>query len=607
MGANNKDGQFEIKQLPIVGNYDVQRFKQFSPEDTSNWYVVKGNNTKRPTAMYPAMGRAHISTNGFNQLIFGSEPRSIFKSIKNAYVVVGNEIFRIDDQFNQFIIPGAVLNSFAGPMYFAFLVVNKIVFSCFVDDQNIYIYREDTNQFFIVSDPFAPGGTGNENKPGFIAAFGNRIAVSARDSSQFFLSAINLDGDSFDPNTCFHVNGQSVFALENGIIRQMGVLNNQLYIFTDYTTGVWSNTPAVFSGSNPPVTFPWKKNSSYDWNFGIANPTSLDIDFGYLVFLAQNSDGLLQFMVSNGNQPDSISSKAINTLLQRLTNDFGGNNPFLSMNSNGFLYQYENTIFYRFSGGEFDNDGILDQQFNEASIEYNFEASDWHRTTELNGERNRIQYHVYFSFKHLVSVINEKTVYEMSGKFYFNEISNPDQPDPQAPDAYIAYPFRYERITPIISEQDYSEFETEYVEIDFVWGESNITYSTAPFNNTKFIISEDSTPVLVKYMVDEELDFEDQPIFIIGDNSNFPTISDTHYNLVFKPTVELYWSDDGGILFHSADVREFSQMGVYSWRMRWYQLGPSRNRVYKLVCVSPVPIVVLGGVMNVRRMSGGAN
>lgn len=606
MGSSNKDGQFEIKQLPIVGQYDVQRFLQFSPEDAANWYVVKGRNTKRSIAMYPTMGRARVRVLGFNQLIFNDEPRAIFKSIKFSYVVVGNAIFRVDDQYNLANITTVTpLVTLAGPVYFAFLVINTIVFSCFVDEEKVYIYREDTGQFSIVTDGNAPGNiiiNGKPTKPGFIAAFGNRIGVSVKYSSQFFLSVINLldSGGNFDPATCFFGPGAAVFAQENGIIGQMGVLNNQLYIFTDYTTGIWSNTPAVFSGTQ--VSFPWKKNSTYDWNFGIANPSSLDIDFGRMVFLARNSDGLLQFMLSMGDQPNVISTKAIDTLLQNYTNDFGGGNPFLLANSNGFLYQYENTIFYRMSGGAYNDLGILDQEIQANSIEFNFEIQDWHRCIEVNGERNRIQFHTFFNFKHLVSIVGDSTVYEMAGKFYFNESRNPDQPNPQAPDSYLAFPFRYERITPIICEDDYSEFETEYVEIDFVFGDSDINFSTSPFINANFLISEDNN-----FIVSENNDSDNQPVFVLGDNSNTPSLPDKSYNNVYKPTVELYFSDDGGILFKTADVREFSQMGVYSWRMRWYQLGPSRNRVYKLIAVSPVPIVILGGVMNVRRVSGGAN
>jgi hypothetical protein len=613
MAASNMAGGFQIQTLPIIGGFNRQRFRQFGPEDSAGWYVKKGLNTKRPYSLYPQLGRAHIKFLGSNQLIFATEPRGEFKSIQYAYIVDGNSIFRVDNQFNRLAISnisnasgtipttGILTNS--GPIYFTFLVVGSIVFACFVDSEGIYIYREDTGIFYIVTDPNAP------KLPGYIAAFGNRITVSNADSSQFNLSQVNLGGSNFDPATCFTIAGAAVFAQEDGIIRQMGVLNNTLYIFTDYVTGVWSNIPAVFSGTG--VTFPWKKNSTYNWNFGIANPTSLDIDFGMLVFLARNSDGLLQFMMSSGGQPERISDAAIDTLLQRYTNLYGQNNPFLSANSNGFLYQYENNIFYRMSGGNYYGYGILDQEQNANSIEFSFENKEWNRCVELNGERNRVQFHVYFNFMHLVTLVGDSTVYNMSGQYYYNEIRNPNQSNPQAMDAYIAYPFRYERVTPIISQDDYSEFETEYVEIDFVFGDSNINYSTAPFSNTTFIIDEELDPVTgqIQYLIDQDIGPENEPVYIIADgtNSDSPAVGELTYNALFKPSIELFYSDDAGISYNSADVRQFSQMGVYQWKMRWYQLGPSRNRVYKLVCVSPVPIVILGGVMNVRRISGGAN
>jgi hypothetical protein len=561
--ALSNDGQFKIENLPIVGAYNKQRFPQWCPEDTANFYIVKGEDTKKPYAMYPTLGRAHINYNGVNQLIFGSEPRGIFKSINYLYIVEGSTIYQFDNQYNRKVITGLGTNS--GILYFTFLVVNSLIFTVFVDQQHIYIYQEGTPALQLVTDPLAPGNyvdtiTGKPTLPGYIASFGNRIVVSVLNSSQFILSAINLQGKgaanpvgyNFDPAKCFtNFTTDQVFATEDGIIRQMGVLNNTLYIFTDYITGVWSNIPAIFSGTG--ATFPWKKNTTYNWNFGIANSSSLDIDFGIMVFLARNSDGLLEFRMSNGGQPEKISDKSIDTLLQNYTNALSGNNPFLVQNSNGFLYQYENTIFYRMSGGEYYGYGLLDQEQTADSIEYSFESKEWHRVIEQNGERNRVQNHVYFNYMHLVTVTGDSTVYNMSGQFYSNEITNPDQTNNQDPTSYLIQPFRYERTTPILYQQDYSEFETEYVQIDFVFGNNDLN------------------------------------------------------NPDFTPSIELFWSDDGGISFNSADHREFSPTGLYSWRMRWYQLGCSRNRVYKLVCVSSVPIVVLGGCMNMRRSSGGAN
>lgn len=606
-----KDGQFEVKVCPIMGRYNVQRFRQWSPEDAANWFLVQEEDTKKPHAMYPCMGRKHINYGGTNQLIFGAEPRGLFKTIKYAYIVVGNTIFRMDDQYNLVPISGGDPSNRvvtpSGDIYFCFLVVGSIVFACFTDQQKVYIYREDNEEFKVVTDLLCPGNDGT--KPGYIVAFGSRIAVSVLNSSEFVLSKINLGGSAFDPLTAFtNATTPKVFAQEEGIIRQMGVLNNTLYIYTDYITGVWSNSPTRLENSAGTVTFPWKKNTTYNFNFGIANSNSLDINFGMMVFLARNQDGLLQFMASTGGQPEPINNKAISTLLQRYNNALGSSSPFLVQQSNGFLYQYEDVIFYRFSGGPFVNYGILDQELNANSIEFKFETKTWHRCIEDNGNRNRIQLHVYFNHKHLVSVVGDGTVYNMSGEYYVNEIRNVDQDDSQESDAYIAYPFRYERITPIIFEDDYAEFETEYVQIDFVFGESFINYSEGPFDNAKFIIDEVALAGEPQYVIDEEAGEGGDPVYVIAEDGNFPTVTDSDfYNDEFNPHISLYWSDDGGISFESADNREFSQMGQYSWRMRWYQLGCSRNRVYKLIAVSKVPVVVLGAVMNVRRVSGGAN
>ena len=269
-------------------------------------------------------------------------------------------------------------------------------------------------------------------------------------------------------------------------------------------------------------------------------------------------------MMSSGGQPERISNSAIDALLQRYTNKLGINNPFLVDNANGFLYQYENTIFYRMSGGDYTGTGLLDQESTANCIEYSFESNEWHRSIEVNGERNRIQLHVYFNFMHIVSLTGDNTLYNMSGQYYYNEVRNTSQKNPQALDAYLAYPFRYERITPIIFEEDYSEFETEYAQIDFVFGDSNINYSNSPFQNTQFIINEQlDNNGNIQFIIGENSDSDKQPVFLISDTGNTPSLNDNTYNYLFKPSIELFFSDDGGISFNSADVREFSQMGVY--------------------------------------------
>lgn len=250
-------------------------------------------------------------------------------------------------------------------------------------------------------------------------------------------------------------------------------------------------------------------------------------------------------MSSSGGVPERISSKAIDVLLQRYANASAPGNPFLSGMSDAFLYQYENDIFYRLSAGAYTDTGILDQTIQANSLEYGFENKEWHRCIELNGERSRIRRHVFFNNKHFVTVEDDNTVYEMSGRFYDNEIRNEDQPNPQAADAYIPYPFRYERITPPIAADDNGEFETEYVEIDFVYGESFINYSDTPFRNALFLITENSEPEDPTYIIAED-DGSGEPTYILGEQGNTPAIDEATYNALYKPHIELYFSDCGG-------------------------------------------------------------
>ena len=580
-----------IEQLEIFCYFDRQRFTQFGSMDCANWYGIKVESGKKQLALYPAMGRKHIHFFDLNRLIFNAEPRTIFKSINFLYVVDGTTLYQYDRFYNQKTLTNDL--ALGTPIWDAFLAVGTTVYLMVTDGTNIFLITENGTSVTceVVTDGNAP------KNPRYVAAFGNRFVVSTADTPDFTLSTINVSGGAAG---CFTVTGSALFARASGIIGQFAVLHNQLYIMCDFTTDVWANIATQIEVAGVITEFPWKINSSYNFDYGISDPNSLSVDFGRMVWLAKNSNGLVSFMMSNGQAPQDISSQAINVLLENSTHP-DTLSPFLINAVDAFLYQYENTIFYRASAGQYVNYGDLDIIDNVNAIEYNFETGQWARVIELNGERNRIQKHEYFNNSHLVTVEDDPAIYQMAGNIYHNELINKAQTDHQADDAFLKYPMRYELVTRQIYLPDYSEFLDEYVEIDFVFGNKTFYKSTAPFLNTTFIVDERSTPDSPIYMLTED------DKYIIAERGNTPTFDDNHYYALFKPHLELYYSDDGGETFLSADLREFSPLGHYRWRMRWYELGISRNRCYKLVCVSSAPIVILGGVRHTRRVSGGAN
>lgn len=582
----------KITDVPIFTYYNRQRFTQMGSMDCANWYQVNVPDTKTEKALYPAMGRKHIEIAGRTKLAFTAEPRFLFNSIDYAYAVIGTAVYAIDNLFGAVQI-GTV--SSTGNVWFDYLRIFDTTYCMMTDETNVYIISELSTG--VVMQTVTDGN--RPTNPYFVCAFANRFVVSNKDSSQYYVSATNLGGINagFTVNlaTVFTINGSALFNLATGTVKQIATLHNQLYIFNDFSCDIWNNLPTQITVSGSTRTFPFKLNSSYAWDYGMADEFSLSVDFGRMTWLARNKNGFVAFMTSTGDPPQDISTQAINVLLQSSGAEFPDASPFLTNRTIGFLYQYENTIFYRVSAGTYFNFGDLDIASEVSCLEYNFNSNTWSRCIELNGQRNRIERHVFFGDKHLVTVQGENTIYEMAGNIYYNELS-----DPNNQGQYEKFPMRYELVTKQIYYPYYAEFQTKWLEIDFVFGEDTYYKSNAPFANTVYIVDETSTEDNPVYITDEN------GAFLIQDGTNTPTFQDNHYNALFKPHIELFYSDDGGITFLTADVREFSQLGQYRWRMRWYQLGVSRNRVYKLVCVSPAPIVVLGAIHMTTQTSGGA-
>lgn len=597
-----------VAPLPIVGFYNKQRFTQFDPSDAANWYLVYSDTGRKKLAMYPTAGREHIFYAGSNRLIFPAEPRAQFKSVNYSYYVVLNQIFRVDRFYNQIEITQGLLQTISGNVSFDFLVTgsngdtinNTAPTYCgFTDGRAIYIYNEQTDAFVVVTDSNAPPN------PLYIKTFGNRFIVSTANSSQAGLSEINLDGTSFDPSTCWTVAGEAVFLQAPGIIRGFAVNYNVLYIFTDYVTAPWYNIPSTLIGAGgEQTTFPWKNNEATNWPYGLADSETLSVDSGVLFWLGKNSGGLTQPLISVGGQPKPISTEAIDTLIQRILNATIHTSTTASLNAQGFLYSYENSLKARLSFGTYEDTQLVDYVMNAVSLEYDFVTESWTRVIEANGQRCRVQRHIYFGNRHLVSVQGDNTVYEMSGDIYTNDIKNPAQSNPQAANAYLRLPMRYERVTPVIfDETDNGESVNQYVEIDFVFGDTRLVRQNGAYQNTVFIIDEvpgaDGQPQFV--IAENTAPDGEAPVYIIAEKGNYPQLDeDTYYNY-YKPYIELLCSNDAGISYNTADVREFSQIGQYLWRMRWYELGTSRFRAYKLICVSPVPMVILGGLQQKRR------
>src|SRR5579863_5206977 len=128
-----------IEPLPIFSYYNKQRFTQFGCADLAGWYGVAVEDTKKGQALYPTMGRQHISYFGDNKLIYSQEPRQIFKTINYFYVVLATQVIQVDQFYNEKVIGNVPLGA---QVWFAFLPVGTLIYAMLTAQTVTYVITE---------------------------------------------------------------------------------------------------------------------------------------------------------------------------------------------------------------------------------------------------------------------------------------------------------------------------------------------------------------------------------------------------------------------------------------------------------------------------------
>ena len=178
----------KIEELPIFCYYDKQRFTQFGSMDCANWYGIQVESGKKQQALYPAMGRQHVTFLEQNRLVFSVQPRAIYKSIRFFYVFDGTTVYQYDNFYNFKVLP--INTALGGPIWFATLAVGTTVYNLVTDGVHIFVITENGSSVTaeLVTDPNAPGGATTGGSPLYVAAFGNRFVVSKANTPEFYLT-----------------------------------------------------------------------------------------------------------------------------------------------------------------------------------------------------------------------------------------------------------------------------------------------------------------------------------------------------------------------------------------------------------------------------------
>jgi len=84
---------------------------------------------------------------------------------------------------------------------------------------------------------------------------------------------------------------------------------------------------------------------------------------------------------------------------------------------------------------------------------------------------------------------------------------------------------------------------------------------------------------------------------------DFETGTGTQTGQGVDPQAMLDWSDDGGHTWSAEHWRDIGAVGRYKDRVRWKQLGQSRDRVYRVTISDPVKRVIIGASSEAKGLT----
>jgi hypothetical protein len=358
------------KPLDIIGPFNKVKYKRLDSERTINMYEV----------LYDRDGqRALFSFPGYKKAITLPGVTVTRVSLVNdgfMYWVCGDGVFKIGPS----LVPSQIgtLTTFSGHVGIA-ANANQIIF---VDGAFGYIYTKATGVFQRITDAAFPP------LPSDVADLDGFFFVSQGNSPTFFQSAANN-------GLVWNSQAFASITTRPDIIVALAVLNRRLFVFGNTVTEVWYN-----AGSSP-VTL--QRDNNLVLNYGCASADTVEVDYGYLFFMAAESNGPNQVMVTDGTIPRKISNP---NMENEISNYKAPNDAFST------LFKLEGQLFY-----------ILSFTTDQRTWVYNLTTGgmDWCEAEELPDTRHIMQTQVYYQNKHYIGSYKSGDIYALSDKYFDND------------------------------------------------------------------------------------------------------------------------------------------------------------------------------------------
>ena len=364
-------------QFPIVGSFGQERNPALEAERTINMFEID-----LPTGHWPRGEKrtALLSAPGSEEKITfasGSNGRATFvdKLDKDvSFAVIENKVYEIDSAFVATLL--GTINTTSGHVG----IDQNQTQIIFVDGVDGWIHTRGSGTLTQIVDANFP------TNPIDVVNIDGYFIVPEQDTNQFYLSVLN-DGTNWTHS------GSPAFASMNSrpdVIIGLGTINRQLFIFGKQSTEVWQDAGTA--------DFPFRRNSTVLPPYGCASVGSIAQGFGYLLFLAEDEEGVSSVIMARGTQFNIVSPPNLDYQLSTLSG---------IDDAEGFIYKIDGEIFYQ-----------LNFTSANRTFVYNVRRQRWHELQAAGKNRHFANSHMFFQGGHYMTSYENGKLYRLSSDLY---------------------------------------------------------------------------------------------------------------------------------------------------------------------------------------------
>jgi hypothetical protein len=502
----------------VVGSYDKDQYNIIDSQFTGNMYEII--NPESPE------GKALVTIPGSKlaldlELGENSGCRAMYRIDRFMFGVFRDKVYQLVVNASNGTLQGVLIGTLTTTSGFVGISSN-LTQVIFVDGAKGWIW--DQNNFTEIVDANFPAN------PRSVTYLDGRFVVSSDDTNQFGIS-FQEDGTQWEANT-------AQLTTRADTIVNMAMLKRRIFIFGQNVTECW------YDAADP--TFPFERDNTQSFEFGLAARASLAVNNGYMIWLGISQNGSPTVYLSEGGDAVPISTPQVEFAIQNY-DDW--------TDAYAYLYTINGHDFY-----------VINFTTDDQTFVYDITMRKWFTQFMADESRYFGQAHAFFEGRHFVGHYNQSKIYEVSHRYRRN-VGGPDD---------AGEPIRKVRITKAFRPQDGHRIAINMFELRCRQGD----FQNSIVDTDNIYTNPDSS-------------------YYTNENGEYYTTPDYYAesDVETEPVIYLSVSRDNGKTYGWEIPRRLGAVGQTTYKTIWNRFGFSDSFVFKIESFTDIPLVIIGAAI----------